>query len=379
MNKKILFILGDIPKNVSNGQILYQYLIIKHMAKIHDCYVVGHYQDKTFLDDITKLDNNNIYKLYKNDKLLAGLKSIVTFTPYISQKYNNKKNIQVINKIIKDNDIDICHSIYFPSTCILASQIKIQNSIMTMPDLYSKFYKQLLIKNKTNFKFLYNFLSYKLLEYRLKYVFNSVQFVNYSEVSESQFNNAKYIPLLFNKLIEFDLSKKIKKILLPRANVENTIWFLTNVIDKLPEYDFVVISSDVIVKNHIKNSQSKNVELVTWVDNYDTYINQFYLHVVIDYIGTGLSTKIIHSFMNGNLTIGTDLSYRGLPDLPNNLKVVFNDTMQLVSLIKNYMTMDKNEYMNIINSAKEYANRTFSNDKTLDLIESTYIIYDGEK
>ena len=371
--KKILFLLGDMPKSISNGQILYQYLIIKAISENNDCFVVGCKEENiTFLDNIDNL-NKRIFFIRQNNKIFTLMKSLFSFTPYISQKYNNKENIRTINNILKKNNIDILHSIYFPSTSVLASNVNIKNRIMTVPDLYSKYYKQL-YKNNTNIKYLYNYLSYLFLEFKQKNKYNSIQFVNYKEVKESKFKNANYIPLLINNISIGNFSKKTKNILLPRANKENTIWFLENIAKKLKNYRYTIISNDNIVENFIESNRDffDNVELVQWVDNYDEYVNRFYLHISIDNIATGLSTKVLHSFMSGNLLIGTELSYRGLPAFPSNLRQVFKSDEELIKLIKFNMDLDKKEYLKRIQEAKDYSQKIFNNTNTVKLIEESY-------
>lgn len=376
MNKKnILFVLGDIPSKITNGQILYQYLIIKNIAQKHNCYVFGYYENNTFLDTLDDLEDK-IFKLKKNRLTTTIFKAIMSLTPFVSQKFNNKKNIEIIQDAVEKFNINVVHSIYFPATSILSNRLKFSNKIMTMPDLYSKYYKQLFFSRKNNIKFLYNFISYKLLEKKFRKEFQSVQFVNYLEVKESKFHNAVYIPLLFDDKQTIKNPKKIQKILLARANSENSIWFLTNIVSKLKHYEFIIISNDKDVENLVKNNEFKNIEIVSWVDNYDNFVNQFYLQISIDNIATGLSTKVIHAFKNENLIIGTELSYRGLPNLPSELKVVFKSETSLIELIELYMHLDDLNYLNKIKRAKEYCLENFDNAKTVSMINDSYSISD---
>ena len=243
-----------------------------------------------------------------------------------------------------------------------------------MPDLYSKYYFQLLKKYK-KLKYLFNFLSYKLLEFQLRNNFQSVQFVNYHETLESGFKNANCIPLLLPEKGNIDNNKrKLKHILLSRSNMDNTLWFMKNIINKLKNYHFIILSNDkeVVEYYELNKTEYQNVKLIKWIDNYDDFIRLIYLHVIIDFTGTGQSNKVIQAFNNGNLVIGTKLTYRGLLNLPEQINTYFTTESDLISNISELMILPEDLYLERKELAKKYIERHFDNKETLNMMKKIY-------
>ena len=334
--KRILFLLGEIPEKIENGQILLQFLIIKNISKTNDCFIAGHYKGKTFLDSIEELKEKT-YLLKKNSKINRVIKTAYHFSPPISVDFVNDYNISLINLILKKNNISNLHSIFFPSLAILSRKVEAKNNIMTAPDLYSKYYLQL-IKNNEGIKKMshyFNYLAYLILERKNASIYNSIHFVNFNEVYNSNFDNAVCVPLLYPKDKENYSLKKKKEILFTRGNRDNTLWFIKNIVLSLKKYNFTIISKDMDVLEYYRSNISNldNLKLLEWVNDYEEFTSSFYIHIAIDKIATGCSTKTINAFKNGNLLIGTELSYRGLKNLDQSLKCVFKNDIELIKLI----------------------------------------------
>ncbi len=373
--KKIVILLGNMPKKVSDGHSLNTYLLLKNIVEEFDCYIFGHFVETSFLHNIEEL-KGKIFKISKNSRLKSTLSALLTFQPFATVEFFNQKNIIQINKFISDNNIDILHSIYFPSTALLASKLRVSNKIMTVPDLYSKYYKLLFIENKKNVKFLYNFLSYLFLEFRLQKAFDSVQFVNYKEVDESGFRNAECVPLLISNHTENPVLNEERNIVLSRANRSNTLWFLNNIAPKLDSYNIKILSNDAEVTTTFERNKQKysHISIVNWVDDYDQFVSSFYLQIVIDRVGTGLSNKIVDAFKKGYLIIGTELSYRGLKEIPVEIKNVFDEDFELINVINETMNLSQKEHQNRIEIAKKYIDSVLNNDEIIEVIKKSYSV-----
>ena len=99
-------------------------------------------------------------------------------------------------------------------------------------------------------------------------------------------------------------------------NEDAVIYFLDDifplVLKKLPDLKFYVVGSNASKKLHDKCKNSKNCELVGYVDDVTAFLNDIRLMVAPLRFGAGIKGKIIHSLCCGLPVVTTSLGSEGM-------------------------------------------------------------------
>lgn len=366
---EVVFVLGFVGRLVSNGHDRNALEIISRCSRYKNCIVFCDYKDSSFLHELPNLDKK-IFNLKRSKKWRNIILALISFRPVGVLRYINEENIDLINKKIVDLNVKNLHCIYFPSTALMGSKLNCKAKFMTLPDLYSKYYYQIWTKSPFSILYLYNCLAYWLLEFHLKNVYDKVYFVNFDESKSSWFDNTKHIPLFQSQKIINNVSNN--EVLLSRSNEKNTIWFVKNVVIKLEDVKFTILSSSLVVRKLVNSLGLENLVLLDWIDDYDQFSSNYFIHICIDHVGTGMSTKVLNLLRTRSVIIGTDLSYRGFSDLPKDIRLTYISGLDLVSRIQEALLLSDIDLENYFELKRKYVDLYLNGTKNLNIILNNY-------
>lgn len=310
MNSKVLIVAPLNEQKSFSGQVLYSKLLCEALKR--------HQADIEVLD--FKFKKKNSHSLLE---------------------YFNFRALWIIIKKIKEKEYTKIHFVYLPSTFTYMLFIAIYKIltfrrlkiILTLPDYFHTYYLELYRKNHKP-KLLVNYLIY-LTVYVLsdllcrihvigtrekKYHVSSPLIVNDFKYLEREKNNAIFIPLP---------SKIFSSLLIEKFDIKN-----------LP-YKFTILTRDNVLIENFKNIN--NVKIINHIENYDEFVQKFYIHLLYDHAGTGMSNKVATAFKVNSIPIGNRVAFRGLKTFPEDFIFEYdiNNKEAFINFIDNFLMMPR--------------------------------------
>lgn len=336
---KIIFITKFIPAPAYNGGALRNKEWLKFLSKKYNIYLVG-FWDKKFKNNlINELDDLNISIIgfeYKNSYLLKLLKyiiSIITFQPYILYQYYANKTRKIIEKLIRENEIEFifcaelatvqyCNKKTIGNIPVYFDDHNVEFKLIERTVLFSKNIKKLvliresvLIKRierqaieNTRKTFVVSEFDKKLLLDNFNRLENKIKIVNNSFVDNDglKLNKLDEVPSI---IFTGNLGWLPNKIGLEHFLLN--IW--PSVKTKIENVKLVIIGSNADFFSKFIASDS-GIEVYNNINDKEKnkLLKKAWLGIVPLYFGSGSRIKILEYWSHGKPVVSTKIGAEGL-------------------------------------------------------------------
>jgi hypothetical protein len=362
--KKILFVTKYIPSPSYGGGLKRCLASIEALSKKYEIDLIGFWND-TFKD--TKLEelenlNVNIFGYYLNNNILKSLncciKSIIYKTPIVNNRYYNRKIVNKIKHLVKENNYEF---VFFSEISTIQYVKYIENNKYFFDDFNIEY--ELLERNSKASKFpMKNILkreSRLMKKFELEALNNSYKnFV----VSKRDFDmlprairNKTYIlnnsysiqPQYSGNLYEKPTICFVGSIGW-KPNKEGLLRFIQNVYPKvnakIGELEFYIIGSNIPkqIKKICLGTNIKTVENTIEEDKADI-INKSWIMIAPIYFGSGTRVKILEYWAHSKVVVTTKIGAEGLEDSEGTI-IIDDDTKMAEKIIKLLKDKEKIKY-----------------------------------
>lgn len=390
MKRRILFLTTQFPYPLDNGGKIRAFNNLRALSRECELDLVCFSEaiiSEEHLDVVKEYcsEIKIFQKVFSNSKsktmvIRNVLKGIIKNTPFIIEKFNDKKCMNHLNYLNNKYDYDEVffehlqisgyHKVFNKATKCVLSQQNCEHVL-----LYRRY-----IESKNPLKRLYTLLEYKKLKsYELKVCAEFDRVIMLSEEDRQFLYDAGYKgkkPSILPIGVCVDEYKYIDR---PAVNTNNILfmgtmswypneqgieWFLDNVWDKLREKNkdlklYVVgkdPSKDILRKNNING-----VVVTGYVADMKEYIEKCEICIIPLFIGGGMRVKILESMARKIPCVSTSVGAEGI-DIINNKNIVIanNEGEFISSIIK--LHEDINFRKEIIKNAYSLVSKKYSEE-----------------
>ena len=215
--------------------------------------------------------------------------------------------------------------------------------VLILPDYFSQYYLGLLGNTPLTFKtikFLHNFISYSLFEFLARKC-GELQVLG--KAISSVDKEVKLIPS--QEIIDFTVdAKKPHDIFIPLPSLEACERLFLR--DRIQDLDvkILVLSRNETILNMFNDANYSNVSVIEYIKDYASLTSKYRIHISIDHVGTGMSTKIMDCLGMGCFPLGNRISFRGI-DTDKILEFCIDDIADTKLAIVRLLKKDQQKHL----------------------------------
>lgn len=336
---RILFLLPDPPYPVTNGMRWKVFFLLKLLSKRHHCDVLCFVDDpKLSLDDCkTALPDVGFLKPLS---VVAGWRRIIRAVAHVARglppsfaRYGSKQHRNAFMTAVKAGQYDVIHYDIVNMAQFL-SFAPLVPSVHSPNDATSLFYRRMALSERS---FLLR-TKLKVASALLRY-YERANYARFSKIHVVSGVDADYLKSLVPQVdvvkIHFgvddvDVRAQASEasndapliLVLGGSNVPGIAGgireFLANGVPRIfnhfPEARIRFHGRDM-EKFLAGMSGADQVEISSWVEDFNALIDQASIVVLPDLAGTGLKTRALQSMARGKPVVGTDVAFEGFRDV----------------------------------------------------------------
>lgn len=363
-NVNILMLTHVYPYPPDSGGLIVTYNVIKHEYNMGNKVIIVTFHDRDIHTPLDEIADVRIVVKNTQNTLPGLIRGLFSFFPYTLSKYRSRKAVRLIDRILREETIDLVDVDHLHMAVYARHIRKIRPEIPLMlrehnveTTIMERFYQQ----QRNPFIKLYAWLQYlKLRAYESKAVsiFDSCLMLTENDHQRLTAMNPginavtisagvdthKYAPL---QTPELDMSLVFLGTLSWLPNLDGLKWFIEDIFDRIrqeiPEVKLYIAGKD-------PNEQAKafhngrNIFVLGYVEDEREYIAQGNVFIVPLRIGGGMRIKILNAMSMGRSIVSTAIGAEGI-DLENRRDIIIADkegefAKEIVNLLKNKSARD---------------------------------------
>lgn len=147
-----------------------------------------------------------------------------------------------------------------------------------------------------------------------------------------------------------------------KENYLSAIWFINNVMPKLPEYIFRVVGGNP--PDELKKHSSDNVRIEGFVEDINEVFKNSLCMVAPLLLGAGIKVKVIESMSCGLVTLTNEIGIEGIPANPGNEYIYCKTAENYIDAIKELSKGSLDGYA-ISENAYQFVRKNFNLQKSI--------------
>lgn len=152
-------------------------------------------------------------------------------------------------------------------------------------------------------------------------------------------------------------------------NVEGLTWFLDKVMPLIPEIDLHIAGRNM-PRSFLEGS-TPNVKVHGEVEDALSYMQDYEIHVVPLFSGSGTRVKILEAMALGKIVLTTSIGLEGIPAVDGKDLFICDDKNSFVSMARKLL-MDDTLRVKISKSARAFVEEHYDNDKIAERLLKKY-------
>lgn len=391
--KKILFIVSRLPINIETGDRLRVYHFIKRLSERgHQVDIIGFVpqQQHEIRTDITEASNRYFGIAKKGleftdpqrlKQLQLFFDSFLKAYPYRVHQWKDDAFVDSVRSLIRKTTYDVIHFSEVGMGIALNELKKEFNHSRIVFDLIDSVALSLNNSLSQEISWLWPFRfveKLRLKKFEQQIVANVDEAVLISK-RDKAFLERDEITVIPNGIEENELGERNRDIdllftgnMAAEANIDAVQWFVNDILPKIllknPDLHFTIVGAHPT--ESVKALQSDSVTVTGFVQDINEYYRRAKLFVCPMRLGAGQKNKILEAMINHTAVISTTEGNTGV-DAPDEAISTADDAEAfsdaVISLLK-----DDGQRIELAENGYNYAQKTFSWEKSVDLLEQCY-------
>lgn len=303
----------------------------------HDGHVVYFTE---FIEDLLKNYTFKEIAIWTPNKLNFDIKGIVFYhdLPKLHSPFSLLRNVRFYLRRLKS--YDVVQHWYLPRLFIWQVLItRHKKNVIVFPDSWRAYFRSK-FNVERQFIDVLRSVYYGLKEFLLSHLGSTILIAE----DEAQLYNGFHIP--HRILANFrEGPDRCRQVLIGRMSKSYVSQVLNNVVLKLPNVNFVMITNDDKTLTAAKNIP--NLEIVESVTNYSDYSSQFKIHLIYDIYTSGMSTKFINAVNTNTFVLGNSRVFRGFRSLDIPDICLYRDWIECTKHIEKSIDLESKKCMDI--------------------------------
>lgn len=379
----IVYITVRYPYPALKGDQVIAYQQIKRLSKKHKVHLITFREDKIDLTCMEKYCEEIV--LLKNSKSIRNIRMLKTFfngKPFQVNRYTNRENLLLVERIINRLNPDIVHvqTIRMAEYGLLTQG----NNFIDYIDNISLNMKRRASKENALSRLMLNFESRLVKRYQER-IFTLFQ--NGSYVSEKDLDNTSIAKYVINpngideEVFKIEETSREDIIVFHGnmnyfPNIDAAITFATDywpaILKKYPNYQFYIVG-DNPSSRVLKLNGTNNIVVTGYVEDVFNILKKAKIGIYILNIGTGLQNKILEALAIGLPVIASDYALNGFKNISENEVIRANTVEEVlegtIELIEN-----KEKWLSLKNNGKVFVMENYTWNKNIKILEEMWRI-----
>lgn len=377
---KLLFLTSRFPFPLEKGDKLRAYYFIKHLSLKHEIYLFAineNYPDEKSLDELRPFCKAiEVVQISKIQSIINLIKAVFQKNiPFQTAYFTSENGKRQLNQFIHQHKPDavFCHLIRMGE---YMQEIKIENSLLDYMDTFSIGMKRYAESGSLVMRIPAK-IEYKRLLHYENQLFN--QFKNKIIISKQ---DQAYIPHENNSSIaiipngvDADFyqgtisEKKYDLLFIGNLSYAPNIYAIKyaaeQIMPLLPTLTLAVVGATPT--EEISRLQSKNIEIVGWVDDSRDAFNEAKIMIAPMFISIGLQNKILQAMAMEIPCVISTMANNALGASPE-LEVLIADSPEEFKIQINRLLSDKQLYQSIKVNARNFILKNFNWTESVEKI-----------